>query len=101
MPGYDCLIGEKLWRDRGWMWDSEVGAALAPLSEKARARIRFTGYLDREDLRHLAAHHFQAHRLSDAWWTIVTYMFVHGGLVHLLLNMWTLWLFPSVDTRCV
>lgn len=22
VPGYDCLIGEKLWRDRGWMWDS-------------------------------------------------------------------------------
>jgi hypothetical protein len=19
---YDCLIGEKLWRDRSWMWDS-------------------------------------------------------------------------------
>jgi hypothetical protein len=21
-PKYDCLIGEKMWRDRGWMWDS-------------------------------------------------------------------------------
>ncbi|MGB3388315.1 MAG: DUF1194 domain-containing protein [Pseudaminobacter sp.] len=21
-PAYDCLIGEKLWRDRSWMWDS-------------------------------------------------------------------------------
>ncbi|EHK56158.1 DUF1194 domain-containing protein [Allomesorhizobium alhagi] len=20
-PGYDCMIGEKLWRDRSWMWD--------------------------------------------------------------------------------
>jgi glycosyltransferase involved in cell wall biosynthesis len=40
---------------RGWMWDSEVGAALAPLSEKARSRIRFTGYLDRDDLRRLYA----------------------------------------------
>lgn len=21
-PAYDCMIGEKLWRDRSWMWDS-------------------------------------------------------------------------------
>lgn len=21
-PKYDCMIGEKLWRDRSWMWDS-------------------------------------------------------------------------------
>ena len=20
--GYDCLIGEKLWQDRSWMWDN-------------------------------------------------------------------------------
>ena len=40
---------------RGWMWDREVGAALAPLSDKARTRIKFTGYLDREDLRRLYA----------------------------------------------
>jgi hypothetical protein len=20
-PGYDCMIGEKMWRDRSWMWD--------------------------------------------------------------------------------
>ena len=19
--GYDCLVGEKMWRDRSWMWD--------------------------------------------------------------------------------
>lgn len=30
---------------------------------------------------------------SGSMWTIVTYMFVHGGMLHLLLNMWTLWLF--------
>jgi glycosyltransferase involved in cell wall biosynthesis len=40
---------------RGWMWEREVGAALEPLSEAARARIRFTGYVDREDLRRLYA----------------------------------------------
>jgi hypothetical protein len=21
-PKYDCMIGEKLWRDRSWIWDS-------------------------------------------------------------------------------
>jgi hypothetical protein len=20
-PVYDCMIGEKLWRDRSWMWE--------------------------------------------------------------------------------
>ncbi len=31
-------------------------------------------------------------------WTIVTYMFVHGGFAHLLFNMWALWLFgPRVE----
>jgi len=40
---------------RGWMWAQEVGAALAPLSEAARKRIKFTGYVDRHDLRCLYA----------------------------------------------
>ncbi|RYD76526.1 MAG: glycosyltransferase family 1 protein [Verrucomicrobiaceae bacterium] len=40
---------------RGWMWEQEVGAALAPLSDKARSRIRFTGYVERSDLRRLYA----------------------------------------------
>lgn len=30
-----------------------------------------------------------------AWWTIVTYMFVHAGILHLALNMVTLWMFGS------
>ncbi|HYW32083.1 MAG TPA: rhomboid family intramembrane serine protease [Gemmatimonas sp.] len=35
---------------------------------------------------------------SKSLWTIVTYMFVHAGVVHLALNMWTLWLFgPRVE----
>ncbi len=38
---------------RGWMWEQEVGAALAPLSDAARKRIKFTGYVERNDLRRL------------------------------------------------
>src|ERR687895_2655804 len=33
-----------------------------------------------------------------AWWTPITYMFVHAGLWHLALNMYTLWIFgPRVE----
>ena len=36
--------------------------------------------------------------LGRAWWTIGTYMFVHGGFWHLALTMYTLWLFgPRVE----
>lgn len=31
----------------------------------------------------------------SAWWTVVTYMFVHAGPLHLALNMVTLWMFGS------
>ena len=35
---------------------------------------------------------------ARSYWTVLSYMFVHGGLLHLGLNMWTLWLFgPRVE----
>lgn len=35
---------------------------------------------------------------SRSLWTVLTYMFVHGSLTHIALNMWTLWLFgPRVE----
>ena len=38
--------------------------------------------------------------LGSAWWTIGTYMFVHGSFWHLMLNMYTLWLFgPRVERQ--
>ncbi len=41
---------------------------------------------------------FEADNLSRAWWTIATYMFVHGGFWHLALNMYTLYIFgPRVE----
>jgi membrane associated rhomboid family serine protease/Tfp pilus assembly protein PilF len=29
--------------------------------------------------------------LSGEWWRLFTYMFLHGGLMHILFNMWCLW----------
>ena len=36
---------------------------------------------------------FELTDLNGSWWKIFTYMFVHGGVIHLGLNMYTLWLF--------
>lgn len=37
-------------------------------------------------------------QFPSAWWTIVTYMFVHGGLWHLAFNMLSLWMFgPRIE----
>jgi len=36
---------------------------------------------------------FRAGPLSDTWWTAFTYVYVHAGLMHLALNMYTLWIF--------
>jgi membrane associated rhomboid family serine protease len=29
--------------------------------------------------------------LADQWWRLISYMFLHGGVIHLGLNMWCLW----------
>ncbi len=37
-------------------------------------------------------------RFPAEWWTIVTYMFVHGGLWHIGFNMLSLWMFgPRIE----
>ncbi|MGH8528215.1 MAG: rhomboid family intramembrane serine protease [Gammaproteobacteria bacterium] len=41
---------------------------------------------------------FSSRDLATSWWTVITYMFVHGGFLHLALNMYTLYLFgPRVE----
>src|SRR5512146_1700725 len=34
---------------------------------------------------------FDSSRLPARWWTALTYMFVHGGVVHLLANVYPLY----------
>jgi membrane associated rhomboid family serine protease len=42
----------------------------------------------------------QAGDFPGRWWTIGTYMFVHGGLLHIAGNMYMLWLFGTrVENR--
>jgi len=34
---------------------------------------------------------FGPYTLSGEWWRLLTYMFLHGGLMHIAFNMWCLW----------
>ncbi len=34
---------------------------------------------------------FGPYTLSGQWWRLITYMFLHGGLMHIAFNMWCLW----------
>src|SRR5437660_5619985 len=34
---------------------------------------------------------FGPYTLSGEWWRLLTYMFLHGGAMHIFFNMWCLW----------
>jgi membrane associated rhomboid family serine protease len=43
----------------------------------------------------LSAHYRCVIESHGDWWTIVTHMFLHGGWLHLIGNMWFLWIFGN------
>ena len=45
---------------------------------------------DGHELVHFGAN-FGPRTLSGDWWRLLTYMFLHGGLMHIAFNMWCLW----------
>ncbi|ASY66801.1 rhomboid family serine protease (plasmid) [Sinorhizobium sojae CCBAU 05684] len=37
----------------------------------------------------------------DSYWPLLTNAFLHGGWLHIILNMWSLWIFgPAIEARC-
>src|SRR5436190_22367849 len=36
---------------------------------------------------------------ADAYWSILTHQFLHGGWFHIIANMWTLWIFGDNGRR--
>jgi len=52
----------------------------------------FTGQV----LVHFGAN-YGPYTLSGDWWRLLTYMFLHGGIFHIAINMWCLW---NLGTLC-
>jgi membrane associated rhomboid family serine protease/Flp pilus assembly protein TadD len=54
--------------------------------------LDFTGKV----MDHFGAN-FGPYTLSGDWWRLITYMFLHGGVFHIAMNMWCLW---NLGTLC-
>jgi membrane associated rhomboid family serine protease/Flp pilus assembly protein TadD len=54
--------------------------------------LDFTGQL----MVHFGAN-YGPFTLSGQWWRLLTYMFLHGGVFHIAMNMWCLW---NLGTLC-
>lgn len=61
-------------------------AMMIAMVQASGPSMDFTGPL----LVHFGAN-YGPFTLSGDWWRLLTYMFLHGGLMHIAFNMWCLW----------
>src|SRR5215471_14527995 len=52
----------------------------------ASGSLEFSG-----ELTHRFGSNFGPDTLTGQWWRLFTYMFLHGGAMHIFFNMWCLW----------
>ncbi len=67
------------------LFGANVAVFLA-MAAASGAVVDFPG----QTMAHFGAN-FGPYTLSGDWWRLVTYMFLHGGLMHIAFNMWCLW----------
>jgi membrane associated rhomboid family serine protease len=73
-----------------WMWSLPPRALDAVTVEYALIPLRYADPLGAR----------AAGLDPDNWWPLLTNTFMHGGWLHLILNMWTLWIFgPAMEAR--
>ena len=73
-----------------WMWSLPPRALQVVTIQYALIPLR---YADPEGARAVGLD-------PDNWWPLLTSTFMHGGWLHLILNMWTLWIFgPAMEAR--
>jgi membrane associated rhomboid family serine protease/Tfp pilus assembly protein PilF len=63
--------------------------------------MAYANHWNIEDFPFQLSLHFGAnvgpYTLSGDWWRLLTYMFLHGGIFHIAMNMWCLW---NLGTLC-